>query len=63
MKNDIQFELICKLITSIDTSSDWFILSRWERNPVKKTIYTAIYEAKNNEYLQILEEVHDKLSR
>ena len=56
-------ENISKLMSAIDVCSDWFILSRWECNPVKKAVYEAIYETKNIEYLQVLEEVYANTSK
>lgn len=60
------FELLTmcgELIQAIDACTDWFVLSRWERDPVKRAAYEAIYEAKNKQYLEVLEEVHDKLTK
>lgn len=56
-------EDISKLMNAIDVCNDWFILSRWERNPVKKAVYEAIYETKNREYLQVLKEVNANTSK
>ena len=56
-------ELAGHLIKAIDDCSDWFVLSRWERDSVKKAVFEAIYEAKNKEYLSVLEEVHEKLTK
>ncbi|GEM_PF-3133347 len=52
-----------ELIAAIDDSTDWFILSRWERDPVKKAVYEAIYEAKNKQYLKVLEDSNEKLAK
>jgi len=52
-----------ELIRAIDDCTDWFVLSRWETNPVKKAAYEAIYEEKNKEYLKILEATYEKLTR
>lgn len=52
-----------ELTSAIDECTDWFVLSRWERDPVKKATYKAIYEVKHKEYLKILGEVDDKLKR
>ena len=61
-----QYELLkmCgELIQAIDDEVDWLVLSRWEQNPVKRLVYEAIYEAKNKQYLTVLKEVHDKLTK
>jgi len=55
---------ICgELIKAIDNCTDWFVLSRCETNPIKRAVYKAVYEEKNKEYLKILEETHEKLTR
>ncbi len=56
-------ENISNLSSALESCNDWFLLSHWERNPVKKEVYKAIYETKNREYLQVLEEVYDNISK
>lgn len=52
-----------ELIQAIDACTDWFLLSREQRDPEKREIYNAIYEAKCRTYRRVLEEVHGKLNR
>ena len=51
-----------QLIKAIDACTDWFLLSRLQRDTEKREIYSAIYEAKCRTYRRVLEEVHGKLN-
>lgn len=51
-----------RIVKAIDDCTDWFLLSREQRNPEKREIYSAIYEAKYRSYRRVLEEVYGKLN-
>lgn len=52
-----------QLIKAIDDCTDWFLLSRAQRDQEKREIYSAIYEAKCRKYRRVLEDVYGKLCR
>jgi len=53
---------IGRLVKAIDDCTDWFLLSREQKDPDKREVYEAIYEAKNRIYLRVLKEVHEQLN-
>ena len=51
-----------QLVKAIDDCTDWFLLSREQRDSEKKEIYNAVYEVKCRSYRRILEEVYEKFN-
>lgn len=63
MTNYELLDIAGRLVMAIDNCTDWFLLSREQRDPEKRDIYDAIYKAKCRSFRRVLEDAYERFNR